>query len=104
MPIYDWDETKPTSNLQKHGLDFLDAPLILEGDHIASTAHPDDAGEARFRATGLIFGLSATVVFTMRGDAYRIISLRPAKAKERNHFHATLHQRRTQGPSGTEPD
>ncbi|MTV36863.1 hypothetical protein GM676_04585 [Duganella radicis] len=30
MTIYTWDETKRKSNVRKHGLDFADAPGVIE--------------------------------------------------------------------------
>ena len=32
---YEWDEKKRQTNLEKHGLDFIDAPLVLEAEEKA---------------------------------------------------------------------
>nr|HRL97186.1 BrnT family toxin [Comamonas denitrificans] len=30
--IYEWDEAKRLANLKKHGIDFLDADLVMESE------------------------------------------------------------------------
>jgi uncharacterized DUF497 family protein len=79
-----WDETKRRANLEKHGVDFV----IAEGfDWLGAMVAEDDRfdyGEPRFIAIGLIAGAAYTMVFTPRGENFRIISLRPASRKERN--------------------
>ena len=42
-----------------------------------------DYGETRYRAIGLMGDALAVLVFTMRGKAVRVISLRLANRKER---------------------
>ncbi|MDR1063091.1 MAG: BrnT family toxin [Azoarcus sp.] len=32
--IYEWDESKRATNLRKHGLDFIDAVLVLESEYV----------------------------------------------------------------------
>jgi uncharacterized DUF497 family protein len=29
---FEWDETKLLANLRKHGIDFIDIPVVFEGD------------------------------------------------------------------------
>lgn len=87
---FEWDEEKRASNIAKHGFDFLDVWELFEGDHIEGTAKQGEAGEERFLATGLIGGVYATVICTMRGGATRIISLRKARTNERRK-HQALH-------------
>lgn len=80
---YEWDEAKRAANLGKHGLDFAAIELF---DWAAATVLPDtrvDYGEARFRAYGMLEGRPFVVVFTRRGAAIRLISLRCANARER---------------------
>jgi uncharacterized DUF497 family protein len=47
-------------------------------------------GEERWMATGLIQGRHATVVYTLRGEAIRIISLRRARHDERDAHQAAF--------------
>lgn len=82
----EWDESKRQSNLEKHGFDFLDAGQLLAADHIEISAAPSEylsETEHRTKAIGIIQGRFAAVIFTMRSDIYRIISVRNARRTER---------------------
>ena len=77
---YDWDEAKRLENLAKHQIDFWDM------DHFNwDTATPefdDYYPEPRWRAIGYIGLTPCYVVYTIREDKYRIISLRKATRQE----------------------
>ena len=72
--IFEWDEAKRLSNLEKHDLEFLDVDLLFAGPHIEAEA-TTVAGEERWAATRPIDDVPATVIFTRRGDAIRVIFL-----------------------------
>ena len=81
---YEWDERKRLSNLEKHGLDFLDVGIVFESPHIeVPSSH---GSEKRFLAIGAIEGRFVTVVCTMRNDAIRVISFRRARHEERDAY------------------
>lgn len=88
--ILEWDEGKRLSNLVKHGFDFIDVWQLFEGEHVKGRASQIEGGEQRLLATGFVHGIYATVIYTMRGSATRIISLRKARANERRQ-HQALH-------------
>ena len=88
--IFEWDESKRLVNIGKHGFDFLDIWQIFEGEYIKGQAKQGIDGEERLIATGIIAGIYATVVYTMRDDVTRIISLRKARTNERRQ-HQALH-------------
>jgi uncharacterized DUF497 family protein len=50
--IYEWDETKRTTNLLKHGLDFLHAYEVLESEDAMIVDSPRK-GKARQQSIGL---------------------------------------------------
>jgi uncharacterized protein len=80
--MVDFDPAKETINQSKHGVSLarwvdLDILAIVHDDRF-------DYGEPRFRAYGLLEGQPYCLVFTIRNDAYRPISLRRAHAKEMN--------------------
>lgn len=78
---YEWDERKRLSNLEKHGLDFIDVGVIFESSHIVvPSAH---GSEERFLAVGTFERRFVTVVYAMRGEIVRIISFRRARHEER---------------------
>ncbi len=84
---FEWDERKRASNLYKHGLDFLDADLVFAGDHLIEPTAPGN-DEARFLAIGRIGPDYVTLIYTERGDAIRVISLRRARDGERRRHQA----------------
>lgn len=87
MTTYTWDETKRDSNLRKHGLDFADAPAVLE----RTTYTKEDArfhySEHRYTSIGLFDGQEVVVVHTEINDEVRIISFRKATNHERKVFY-----------------
>jgi uncharacterized protein len=78
--MVDFDPAKEAINLAKHRVSLarwidLDVLAIVEDDRF-------DYGEPRYRAYGLIDGVAHCLVFTIRNEQYRPISLRRAHAKE----------------------
>jgi uncharacterized DUF497 family protein len=76
----DFDPAKEAINLAKHGVSLarwvdLDVFAIVGDDRF-------DYGEPRFRAYGFIDGMAHCLVFTIRNERYRPISLRRAHARE----------------------
>lgn len=86
--MLEWDEDKRQRNIQKHGFDFIDAIEVLSKDHVLIPS--SHQGEQRLLAVGMIKGRCATVVYTMRGLNYRIISVRSARRHERQQYQALL--------------
>lgn len=85
---FEWDERKRLANIEKHGFDFIDVWELFAGDHLRAGAKPGPGGEQRFLATGVIQGIHATVIGTMRDGVTRIISLRRARTDERRQHQA----------------
>ncbi len=80
---FEWDEGKRRSNLQKHGVDFIRACRIFEGDVVEFEDTRYDYGEDRFIAIGETEGLLLTVVYADRHPVSRLISARKATQDER---------------------
>ena len=84
---FEWDENKNKSNQEKHGIDFNDAKEIFEDNNRKTS--PDlryDYDEDRWITIGKLLDIIIVVVYTMRDTAYRIISARYAKKKERKSY------------------
>ncbi len=85
---FEWDEGKALTNIEKHGIDFVDAMRIWE--------HPviDPAGERiveqEYRPTALgTIGedeIIIAVVYTVRDGIVRLISARRARRNERETY------------------
>ncbi|PIT04656.1 hypothetical protein TSA1_30830 [Bradyrhizobium nitroreducens] len=76
----DFDPAKDAANVAKHGIS-LARWSDMEVRAIVSV-EPFDYGDPRYRAYGFIDGVAHCLVFTIRDDRYRPISLRRAHAKE----------------------
>ena len=79
----EFDPVKSQLNVEGRGLSFelaeafdFDSALIVEDAR-------RDYGETRYRATGRLNESVAVIVFTLRDDMVRIVSLRLANRKER---------------------
>jgi hypothetical protein len=90
MERYIWHEAKRQVNLAKHGLDFMDAdlvlanPLRLEGESLRN-------GERRRQVFAYVFeALAVLTVVYVPGSSPRIISFRPARRSERSAYHEWL--------------
>ena len=78
---FEFDERKSRANLEKHGLDFVEAQALwLDEELIEIPARATD--EARFLVVGLIAGKHWSAVITYRGTAIRLISVRRARPEE----------------------
>jgi uncharacterized DUF497 family protein len=82
---FEWDEAKRLSNIVKHGLDFVDAVALFDCSYLVGLAKPA-GNEQRWVATGVIDGQYVTVVYTLRGEVLRIISMRRARHDERDKY------------------
>lgn len=88
---FEWEEAKREKNLEKHGIDFIDAaevfydPRRLEG---FDAVHSDD--EERYWTIGASRSRTLFVIFTERraGKATRIISARKAMKHEEDAYYA----------------
>ena len=83
---YEWDDNKCKANIAKHGVDFksteeFDWPTAIEvlDDRI-------EYDEDRWIAIGLIGTRLHVLIYTMRLDTIRIISLRKANKREREFY------------------
>ena len=79
---FEWDEDKNEANFAKHGFDFEHAIQIFDGP-IRQHIDPRSWGEQRIVVTGQVRDEFITVVYTRRGNRYRVISARPARRNER---------------------
>jgi len=78
---FEWDVAKNNVNRVKHGIDFETAKgLWLDKNRIEiQTPHPI---ENRHIIIGELQGKLWTAIYTVRGDAVRIISVRRSRKKE----------------------
>jgi uncharacterized DUF497 family protein len=81
-----FDPRKSERNRQERGFGF---EIVAEFAFHSASYAPDnrkDYGEIRTRTIGLIGDTLYALVFTIRGNALRVISLRRANRKERKRY------------------
>ena len=83
---FEWDEEKRLLNLEKHGLDFLDAQELFANPMLVRPDHRREYGEPRFIGYGTIQGRVVAVAFTKRGKKIHMISLRKGNSREQQRF------------------
>ena len=86
---FEWDEAKRLANIDKHGLDFRDALFAFEDPHLIAEARPMGM-EHRWLLVGRLDGRHVSIIFTRRGDAIRVISMRRSRNEERKRYEAVF--------------
>lgn len=77
-----YDPAKRARTLADRGLDFVWSARIFSGRHLTRRDDRIDYGEDRFVTAGRLDGHMIIVVWTPRGSARRIISMRKANERE----------------------
>lgn len=90
---FEWDEANRQSNIGKHGIDFAEAVAIYEGFVYTFRSDKIDYGEDRYLAVGLLNGIEITIVYTLRDEKYRIISVRRARIQESKRYYGAKSDR-----------
>ncbi len=88
-----WDEKKRQTNLEKHGVDFADAPYVLDGTVLTAESKICST-EKRFVSIGKYEDCTLVVVHTsLDEEPTRIISMRPASRQERRRYNNEISNR-----------
>lgn len=78
----EFDPAKDAANIAKHGVS-LDLALEILADVVGESEDSRfEYGETRVNAFGLVEGRLFVCTYTMRGEVFRIISVRKAHRKE----------------------
>ncbi|WP_338441826.1 BrnT family toxin [Synechococcus elongatus IITB4] len=90
MEQYEWDEQKRLSNLDKHGLDFRAAALVLANRYRFDISTERNQ-EQRIQSFAYFLQVLAVLTVVYRpGEIPRIISFRPASRTEREVYYEWL--------------
>jgi uncharacterized DUF497 family protein len=84
---FEWDENKREANLGKHGLDLMTGAALFDGRPVYTYPSPKD-DEERYVTVGILAEEIVAVVWTERGTAIRLISLRRARDGEKRAYRA----------------
>lgn len=86
----EFDRAKHISTLENQGLDMAQADEIFAGNTITVEDDRMEYGEKRFITVGLLKSRMVILVWTPRGEARRIISMRKANAREQKIYKTRL--------------
>jgi uncharacterized DUF497 family protein len=84
-----FDPAKRQAALDYRGLNFADASIVFAGATITAQDMRRDYGEARFQTIGFLADRMVMVVWTPRGEARHVISMRKCNDREK-----TIYQKR----------
>ena len=85
-----FDAVKHEKTLRERGLDLARARVVFEGLTIALPDQRQDYGEPRFITAGWLDERLVVLVWTPRGRARRIISMRKANEREIDKYKQSL--------------
>lgn len=86
---FDYDPSKSRKNLERHGIDFMDAQQLWDNPHVIVPAKYVD-GEERYAILGEIRRLIYVAIFTERKDTIRIISCHRTDKRWERKYHEQL--------------
>jgi uncharacterized DUF497 family protein len=78
----EFDDAKDAANRAKHGLSLALGAVVIANPIGEVMDDRQDYGEPRINAFGLIASRLFACTYTMRGEVYRIISVRKASRQE----------------------
>ncbi len=85
---FEWDDAKATANAAEHGTDFREVVQAWR-DPFALVLAVTSESEVRNRLIGAMDDRIVTAVFTIRVQAFRLISARYASRQERRRYAET---------------
>ena len=85
-----FDPAKREWTLEHRGLDFQDAAEVFAGPEFTFDDDRRHYGERRYQTFGLLRGRLVVVIWTPRGEARHVISMRKANERERKRYDARM--------------
>jgi uncharacterized protein len=82
----EYDEAKRDWTLRERGLDFLDAPKVLDGLHVVMSDDRLSYSEVRFQTYGYLFERLIMFAWTPISGGMRIFSMRKCNDREQRKF------------------
>jgi uncharacterized DUF497 family protein len=84
---FEYDERKNAVNVAKHGIDLADAAWVFADPmRLDAVDQRREYGEPRRVVVGAVLGRVWVVVYTLRGEAVRLISARKANEREQKRY------------------
>jgi uncharacterized DUF497 family protein len=86
----EYDPAKRLRTLEARGLDFESIVDVFDGFYLVRTDDRQEYGEVRYIMLGALGDRPVICVWTPRGDAVRVISMRIADDEEREIYRRAL--------------
>jgi uncharacterized DUF497 family protein len=86
----EYDPAKRLRTLEARGLDFESIVDVFNGFYLVRTDNRKEYGEVRYIMLGTLGDRPVVCVWTRRGDAIRVISMRIADDEEREIYRREL--------------
>ena len=84
--IITFDPAKRQATFTERGLDFKDAVIVFGGRTIQKVDSRFDYGEERLITIGFLYARMVIIIWTPRGEARHIISMRKANVREQKYY------------------
>ena len=84
--LLEFDSDKRDRTLAERGLDFARAWEVFASRHFTAEDIREDYSEPRYITAGMLDGRMVVMVWTPRGEARRIISMRKANEREQARY------------------
>jgi uncharacterized protein len=85
-----YDLSKRQNTLEQRGLDFEDITYVFDGFYLVRKDNRKEYGEIRYIMLGALNDKPVVCVWTPRGNAVRVISMRIADDEEREIYRKEL--------------
>jgi uncharacterized DUF497 family protein len=82
----EFDPDKRDKTMAERGIDFARAGEVFSGRHFTAEDQREDYIEPRYITVGKLDDRMVVMVWTPRGEARRIISIRKANEREQDRF------------------
>jgi len=79
---FEYDENKSLANKKKHGIDFSEAQALWNNEDALVVPASTSGEEPRYALVSRLNRKCFIAIFTLRGEKYRIISVRRCRKKE----------------------
>lgn len=87
-----FDPAKRDATKETRGLDFADVVLVFDGATLTVEDTRQNYGERRFQTVGFLADRMVMVIWTPRGNARHIISMRKCNDREQARYQERLDQ------------
>lgn len=81
-----FDPAKHASTLKERGIDFRDAAKVFAGETLTKEDTRRAYGETRYQTFGFLDGRMVMIVWTPRGNARHVISMRKCNDREQKAY------------------